>query len=186
MSGLWVTLVAALGAATSANVDHCTRLTDGVERLACYDAIFLTESPQAEDRHSPAAATEVATARQHVEPSGVAEPDPSAPSKPSTSTRAGDSEQDFGLSGKQLEERNGVNGDRVDAIEAIVTEVLDSRVGKAAYVLDNGQRWRQVDATSRPMFRTGQKIVIRRAALGSFLASAPDAGGAPVRIRRQE
>lgn len=99
---------------------------------------------------------------------------------------AGDGEQDFGLSPRQIEERAGVNRDHVDAIEAVVTEVLQSRVGKAAYVLDNGQRWRQVEASTWPMFRVGQKIVIRRAALGSFLASAPDAGGPPVRVRRQE
>ena len=163
-------LVATLAAAGAADASRCAAIPDDARRLACYDALFRDA-----DRPAPPVMA--------GEPAAPAKPTVAAAAAPAAAAAAADPDRDFGLSGHQRAERSGPGGEP-DEIQAVVVELLESRVGKPTYVLDNGHRWRQTDATSRPKFKVGQTVVIRKASLGSFLASSPDSGGAPVRIRR--
>jgi len=162
-----VILAAALAAVGPTDASQCAAITDDTRRLACYDALFRS-SGRAAPTEAQAAPTQPAGVA-----AAVAVPAAAAP------------EQDFGLSGQQRARRDGAD-ESVDEIRAVVVELHASRVGKPAYTLDNGQRWRQVEATSRPMLKVGATVVIRKAALGSFMGIVPDAGGAPVRLRREE
>jgi len=161
-----VILAAALAAAGPTDASQCAAMSDDARRLACYDALFRPS-----DRVAPAP-----TQTEPTQPAAAA----AAPAVPAAAP-----EQDFGLTDLQRAERDGPR-DTLDEIRAVVTEIYESRVGKPSYMLDNGQRWRQVEATSRPMFKVGATVVIRKAALGSFMGIVPDAGGAPVRLRREE
>jgi hypothetical protein len=161
-----VILAAALAAAGPTDPSQCAAMPDDARRLACYDALFRPS-----DRAAP---TETQA--------GPAQP-AAAVAVPAAAAAA--PEQDFGLSGQQRAKRDAAE-ESVDEIRAVVVELHGSRVGKPAYTLDNGQRWRQVEATSWPMFKVGATVVIRKAALGSFMGIVPDAGGAPVRLRREE
>jgi hypothetical protein len=162
-----VILAAALAAAGPTDASQCAAMSDDARRLACYDALFRPS-----DRAAPTE-MQAGPTQPEAAASAVAVPAAAAP------------EQDFGLSGQQRAKRDAAE-ESVDEIRAVVVELHGSRVGKPAYTLDNGQRWRQVEATSRPMFKVGATVVIRKAALGSFMGIVPDAGGAPVRLRREE
>jgi hypothetical protein len=161
-----VILAAALAAAGPTDASQCAAMSDDARRLACYDALFRPS-----DR--------VASTQTQTEPTQPA----AAAATPAVSAAA--PEQDFGLTELQRAERDGPR-DTLDEIRAVVTEIYESRVGKPSYMLDNGQRWRQVEATDRPMLKVGAVVVIRAAAFGSFMATMPDRGGAPVRLRREE
>lgn len=160
-----VLLAAAVAAASPVDAGECAPITDDSRRLACYDSLF----------RAPARS---ATIADHPQPS------PASTSAPAA-VAAAPLEQDFGLTDLQRAERDGPR-DTLDEIRAVVTEIYESRVGKPSYMLDNGQRWRQVEATDRPMLKVGAVVVIRAAAFGSFMATMPDRGGAPVRVRREE
>lgn len=162
-----VMLAAAVAAASPVDAGQCAPITDDSRRLACYDSLFRAPAPSA------------ATA-DHPQPSPASTSAPAA-----VAAAAAPLEQDFGLTDLQRAERDGPR-DTLDEIRAVVTEIYESRVGKPSYMLDNGQRWRQVEATDRPMLRVGAVVVIRAAAFGSFMATMPDRGGAPVRLRREE
>jgi hypothetical protein len=55
--------------------------------------------------------------------------------------------------------------------------------GRLLLTLENGQQWVQVESSSRQRFFEGDSITIRKASLGSFLASGPKSGTG-VRVRR--
>jgi len=173
----WV-VIAALAAAGAADASQCTEIADGGQRLACYDALFrVTGQPAAGNTLSMESVAPRPETAQSVAP--AAAPTAAAPAVATTQ------EQDFGLSEQQRAERDGTTN-RLDEIRAVVVEIHESRVGKPAYTLDNGQRWRQVEATSRPQLKVGATVVISKAALGSFMAKMPDIGGPPARVRREE
>lgn len=65
-----------------------------------------------------------------------------------------------------------------------IARIVPLANGYHAFVMSNGQRWRQLEAQSARNVRAGQTVTIRRAALGSFLL-IPDSGAAH-RVRREE
>lgn len=72
--------------------------------------------------------------------------------------------------------------DIVQQIEGTLREVGRDTSGRLVIVLDNGQRWIQTDTVGGRQPRAGQAVVIRRASLGSFMASVEGRPG--FRVRR--
>lgn len=93
-------------------------------------------------------------------------------------------EAEFGLSVNEKEKRRGTNS--TDQIRSVVTEVVSNRSGKDAFRLDNGQQWILTEVPPQTVIRSGDLVEIRRASLGSFLASVPGSGRPAVRVRRLE
>lgn len=94
-------------------------------------------------------------------------------------------EAEFGLSGQQKDKRRAVVRE-TDRIRSLVTAVVPDQPGKPSFTLENGQHWIQTEATDWPAIKTGETLEIRRASLGSFLASVPGSGRPAVRVRRLE
>lgn len=179
-------LLLAASAAVSTSPAACATLEDDRARLACYDALFR-EAPKT-TTSAPAGAGGTPApepASPRARPAAAAAAPAAAPAAAAAAAAAPEAE--FGLSGQQRQERAEAAGARtVDQVSAKIVAIEPSRVGKPAIALDNGQRWRQIEATSRPVFEVGETVVIRRASFGSFLAVVPDSGHAAVRVKREE
>lgn len=143
-------------AAAAAGESHpCAPVSDAAQRLACYDAAF----PRPADARPQPAATE--------------------------SERA-ESLQEFGLSKEQLRQRDPARAREVmpDQLPAIVAGVAYRQTGERLITLESKQVWLLTEVTSKGQLRVGDPIVIRRAALGSFMLVTP--GGVRLRARRVE
>ena len=90
-------------------------------------------------------------------------------------------EEQFGLTAGQMRGRSGE--EPLEVLRSVVAAV-EVTGSKALIRLENGQRWRQLEATDRPLFAAGVTIEIRSASLGSFLASVPGSRQPAVRVRR--
>lgn len=89
----------------------------------------------------------------------------------------------FGDGDEDADEAN--NPETVQEIETTIRQFARNDIGKLVFVLENGQRWVQTDTnTGGRTPRVGQAITIRRAALGSFMASV--AGRPGIRVRREQ
>lgn len=86
-------------------------------------------------------------------------------------------EKQFGQEQKQAIE------EAPDSITATITEATEGAYGKYIFTLDNGQIWRQVDSSSRAIWRGGEQVEIERGALGSFLMRKTS-GGRSLRVKR--
>jgi hypothetical protein len=104
---------------------------------------------------------------------------------PATSTPQRAPEEEFGLTPAQLEERarEETKPRELEQIEVRVVSVERTASGRAVIVLENGQRWLETEASRRQHFRPGDLMKIRKAALGSYLASGPHSGTG-IRVRR--
>jgi len=174
-------LLLAASAAASTGPAACALLEDDRARLACYDSLFR-ETPA---EPSASASAGAPAAREPLPAPAAATPVAAAPV--AAAEVATDPEAEFGLSGQQRQERAEAAGVRkVDEVSARIVAVAPSRVGKPAIELENGQRWRQIEATSWPVFEVGETVVIRKASFGSFLAVVPDSGHAAVRVKREK
>ena len=77
--------------------------------------------------------------------------------------------------------RDDDDRDEIKEIESTITGVRTAKDGLPIYTIEDGARWKQTDA--RNVFpKAGAKIKIRRAALGSYMASVD--GRAGVRVMR--
>lgn len=184
MLATWVAIGLALSA-SQADVDRCLGIGDDAARLACYDRLFDRRQSAAPAAALPAAGTPAAAGKP-------APASPAAPAKevatvapvPAAATAAAAPapapEEAFGLTVDQRPEG------KVKSISGTLVEVESSATGRHVLVLDNGQRWRQLEPTTRPAFSSGETVEIRRAALGSYLATVPDSGRRAVRVRRED
>ena len=71
-----------------------------------------------------------------------------------------------------------------DEVVARVIRVVKDGRGRFVLVLDNQQRWRQV-SSERFKIKVGDEVVIREAALGSFVLQQRS-GGRKTKVRRQD
>jgi hypothetical protein len=190
-------------------LDRCTRIADDPQRLACYDALLrpagrtaaapvaapvatpdaapvvapvASAAPAAAPAApvgtsvatAPAVAAATASAAAAALPAPVADPAPASPA------------EEFGLSAEQrLAKKTEQEPQEMDSITARVAVVRQLRNDRFALILENDQIWTQVEPTPRQRFYVGDEIRIRRASLGSFLATGPNTGGA-IRVRRVE
>jgi hypothetical protein len=170
----------AVGLLGGSNVEAaiaCTKIEDDGARLACYDlrlgrAPPPPRAPQAAGPQTPEApAVASVAAPASVQASSI-------PVRP---------EDNFGLTAEQRDARASSveKTERIDRIMAIVQSAKMTTSGRLLVTLDNGQQWVQVEPSRLQPFFEGDEITIRKAALGSFLASGPKSGTG-VRIRRIE
>ena len=137
----------------------CRDIGEDAARLACYD----TAAARGPDPAPTAAA-----------------PSPSPP--PSTSPPT--AEQLFGRDAVESEaivrEASGI--ERTDSMESIITGLTATAHGKHVITLANGQVWTQTD-TLKLRLQAGDRVTIRRAALGSYLLAVAD-GTRSIRVNR--
>ncbi len=144
----------------------CRGLTDDEARLECYDA--AVDRSKTSGAGSPAAATAAAAAPASAEPA------PSATAAVATSaagtTNQIDQEDLFGKSSEDVQRtvEAATGAERLDSLTATVTKLQKLGYDKVLITLDNGQVWKQVDASSLRL-RVGDAVDIERASLGSFM-----------------
>jgi hypothetical protein len=90
----------------------------------------------------------------------------------------------FGLSAEQIEARRPQAVPEIESIESRIVAVKALPRDRFALTLENGQVWEQTEPTPRQRFYPGDTVEIRKAALGSFLASGPHSGER-IRVKRQ-
>lgn len=128
----------------SATESHpCASVVDPNERLACYDEAF----PPAVNARA-AETSEAKRARQL---------------------------QEFGLSGVQqrARETEQEREARPDQIEAKISTIYSSSTGERIVTLENGQLWMLTEVSTKGYLRIGDTVVIRKAAMGSFMLVTP-------------
>jgi hypothetical protein len=94
-------------------------------------------------------------------------------------------EAEFGLSEQDRRARERESGAIVvpDEITSTVKRVTGRRPNPLVVELENGQQWRLLEASETPPFRAGERVSIRRGAMGSYFASA-EARRAAWRVKR--
>lgn len=146
-------VMGATAAEPSAKSRSCAAVADPTERLACYDAA----SPPAGDARAALVDLEAERIKAL---------------------------RDFGLNKVQMRVREPERMRDVspDRIEAKVARVSYRGTGERVITLDNGQTWLLTEVTSKGRLQVGDQIVVRTAALGSFMLLTP--GRVPLRARR--
>ncbi len=128
-------------------IAKCAAITESAERLTCYDAA----APRVKNALTPPAPQ--AQEKSLLEWFGL-----SRPAKPAQKP------EQFG---KPAPEPEGLN-----EITATVVEFAKTARGKAIFILDNGQIWRQLDADSTelpyPPAGAKMKVTIETGWLGSY------------------
>ena len=132
-------------------IAKCADIVDAGDRLKCFDAAV----PRARSALA-APAEEVPKKRGILDWFGFARPQKSA-TKP----------EDFGKPAPSPAPEEGLT-----EITAAVIEFATTPRGKAVFILENGQVWRQLDADSTVVFDpapgTTMKVTIEQGALGSY------------------
>ncbi len=151
------------GAELPTELIDCRALTSSVARLDCYDQAIdaYVASP------SPAAERRTAENPAPVAPAAAAA---TAASEPVLSSGPVLSQEDlFGQGETEMRKslQEATDTKEIDRIEAVVVEVYKSASGKAVITLDNGQVWKQSDA-SRTHLSVNDKVTIRRRSFGSY------------------
>ena len=144
---------AAMAAESSGASHSCAMVVEPNERLACYDTAF----PPASDARS--GAIDVAAERAKAL-------------------------REFGLNKVQLSVREPERMRDItpDRIEAKVARVSARATGERVVTLDNDQIWLLTEVRSKGQLRSGDPIVVRTAALGTYMLVT--AKGIALRARR--
>lgn len=140
----------------------CKKIADMAERVACYDT-HVTALDEAERAKNVVV---IDKARMKEARKGI-----------------------FGLTLPSLTDIIGGGSDDNEAeeitqIESTIQRVSRSPSGRWVFIIEDGAKWVQTD--QRDLVddpRTGQKIAIRRASMGSFLANVD--GQTAIRVRRE-
>ena len=121
----------------------CASVADPDKRLACYDAAF----PPAAGARS---GVDIEAERQQAL-------------------------KDFGLTKVQLQVRDPERMREVSPhqIEAAITRISSRPTGERVVTLDNGQVWLLTEVTSKGFMKIGDRVVVRLAALGSYMLMTP-------------
>lgn len=134
----------AIAAEPSAKSHACAAITDPTQRLACYDMAF----PPVAGARSGAVDLEAERERALRE---------------------------FGLNKGQLRVREPERMREIspDRIEATVARVTNRPTGERVVTLDSGQIWVLTEVTSKGHLDSGDRVVVREAALGSYMLVTP-------------
>lgn len=144
--------VVASAAEPQGNAHPCSRLVDPTERLACYDSAF----PPVSGARSGGVDLQAEKAKALEE---------------------------YGLNQGQLTEREPERAEvQVHRIEATVAQVNERSSGERVVTLDNQQTWLLTETSGKGRLRPGDRVVIRNAALGTFMLITPSR--VPLRARR--
>lgn len=150
-------------AAQSATVEYalkyCRSIPDAAERAQCYDAVIDETSA----KKAPAAAGRDAHAAD--EPRNPAPAPVVAPAQDKPAAPAGKEKKTGGFLGVF-----GGKKDRNGEIKSTIARIDKTSRGGVIFVLEDGSRWRQTDATElylRP--RAGQSMNLTRTSFGNYL-----------------
>jgi hypothetical protein len=168
--GLSATVVA-VGADSPAGapqgaLNACATLTDGAERLACYDRLAGRTAPGEAPRAAAPAAAAGAPAAATSAPAAIpatAAPAPTAAAAPA----APQTKQTFGLYAAE----HPAPPPAAQALSARVTGIGHSPNGHTTVALEDGAVWELDDADA--LLGPGDAVVLRRASLGSFILETP-------------
>ena len=141
----------------------CRDLPDDDARLICYDAAVDRSRQSTYSRPAPAA--------EPSPPAAPREPAAAPAATAASGAAAGLSQEDlFGKTSDEVERTvEEATGDaRIDSLSATVTKLQEYTWDKVLITLDNGQVWKQIDASSLRL-RVGDAVEIERASLGSFM-----------------
>jgi hypothetical protein len=150
--------------ATATTAAECRVIALDAARLACYDRLY---PPSAATPAAPAAAS--GSARAATPPPTSAAPASVSPA--TTSTEAAVSQ--FGLS--ETKQRAALGAAALPkSISGSIKSLQQGPAGRWIAQLDNGQFWQstEVDAAGTP--QVGDRVTIRRGALGSYLLATSD------------
>lgn len=89
----------------------------------------------------------------------------------------------FGFDRARIADRMQSQRARGVSVSMIVERVSERGDGSLMFVMTNGQRWVQDESAGLRNVRPGDEVLIRRAALGSYMLISPR-GGATHRVRR--
>jgi hypothetical protein len=146
----------ALAPATAAELPPavlaCASEVQDAARLACYDSAVKAASAEARRR----------VEAREVEGRKAAEAAAAAAAAAAVAAEASAEEARKAAFGKPRDES------AVAGLTAVIQEVLRDATGKAVFVLDNGQIWRQADGFSLPSAKVGVAVELKRGALGSY------------------
>jgi hypothetical protein len=145
---------------------RCGQIAAADERLACYDALSRSRSPETPPAPSVSPASPAADESRVAEKSPAADKLPAAnDSSPQAAPAAG------GVNAFGLSRHEAPPPAPPDVVRAQVAAVRTDRLGKVHVRLDNGQVWSFTAADA--LLRAGEAVTIRRASLGSFLMTTP-------------
>jgi hypothetical protein len=130
----------------------CRSVADNAARLACYDA-QVARFDEAESRNELVVVDKEQVKKARKGLFGLSLPDLGGV---------------FGT-GNDEEDKNGLS-----EIQSTVKVAVTGASGKWTIILEDGAKWVQTDTTVIRTPKPGQPIVIKRAALGSFLAKVND------------
>jgi hypothetical protein len=154
---------------TLAEIAKCADIAAATERLQCYDTAAATAK-------TILAAPQPQAASETEEEGGVLAWFGLASKKPITKP------EDFG---KTPEEVAGPK--EISEISATVTEFAKNAYGKALFILDNGQIWKQIDGDSvevaAPRQGATMAVKIEKGFMGSFSLTVEGRNGL-IKVRR--
>ncbi|RPI14783.1 MAG: hypothetical protein EHM60_05885 [Lysobacterales bacterium] len=113
------------------------------------------------------------------------EPIAPAPAAAAQAASPASQEETFGLTPEQQQRRKPEKPPEIESVESRVTAVKPLQYDRFRLTLENGQVWSQTEPTPRQRFYPGDTITIRKAALGSYMATGPKSSGG-IRVRREQ
>ncbi|WP_394176244.1 hypothetical protein [Thalassotalea litorea] len=131
----------------------CSEIDDDDKRLSCFDAYIKQKSAlQSKPAKDPQPLV-LNSNGDHTQNTAKPLPQPAPES---------DVKQQFGLEHKKTEEEK-----KVTKITSTLTSATKKAHNKWSFTLDNGQKWRTIEATTTS-FKVGQSVVIERGMFNSF------------------
>ncbi len=171
-------------------LEKCRAIESLAFRLQCYDQLVdnLAQSGMSTVVEAPVAASKaprvdkpsVAPAESGA-PNNVSRPVTQSVTKAASESRTSKAEAVFGKDAEEVKKELAV--DSVDQITSEVTQVRTAPDKAYVVYLANGQVWRQKDKIGKWRIKVGEKAVITKATLGSYLMRS-DARNRSVRAER--
>jgi hypothetical protein len=155
-------------------IAQCREIQHEQQRLQCFDQLAATVASQAKSLNAhptPEQSSSNQTTQRQAQPSHTANT-----SAASTDKVQPDPVADFGQEQRRLT--------KLDELTAQIHSVKRDKLKKLVITLSNNQVWKQTDSAMLDL-KTGDQIVIKRAALGSFLLGKANVN-TKIRVKRQQ
>ena len=158
----------------------CASIEDDKNRLACYDQFFKTKPVVANKE-----IRKKIPARSNIKNSKYQEVTKKVNTKKeAVVNKEVNDDTFFGLNQKQIKEAKNIEEDT--SINSSITNAKVSITGKFSVKLNNGQTWQSytsVPLTKTRIFKSGNKITIKKARLGGFWLM-DEASGIQIKAKR--
>lgn len=155
---LLLMMPAAASAQDTSALVACAAKVEDADRLACYDSAVAVIAPEL---RAVLAARQAAAAKARAE-------------RLAAERAAAELAKRDSFGGEAIAaKRESLTADRLESLEAKLTEVLQSSVGAAVFVLDNGQMWRQTEAEQFSPVRPGVPVTVKRGTMGGYRLTIP-------------